>query len=483
MKGHLFPVALLAAVVALGASLVMVVTLRPWAGADESYNTHLNFQQGVPGDYGRTPLAWLGAESSTPMGWDISSHAPQDVDKAYALYVARGCASCHGFKGDGSLVGSDLLEASIAKIGKAVRRGPGGMPAYHEAHLADEELKLITDYLLKLQEAGATSAPTVTAPKTPTPTPTVVVATPTPLLTPTVVVPEDGTPTSTPTAAIATARPTSTAPATEILMPTCSLTPTPTAPGAAPSGPLCLQAAWTPITVDGNAADWAAIPGTSVSLTQVKPIPRLQMGKLAPMVVTLKVAVDSKMVYILLEVPDDYDWVPTDPYLSAKMSVMFRIDDPAEPHMGTTEEEQKKSLGIVDMWHWTLACGPGEVAGGGGSPSGKDAKCSLNDEWSTTPTLRKSDNTPQGENSVAGAWEHTGRTAGPGTPGTWIFELSRPLDTQDPQDARLTLGGKANVALAYWDPDETPDGWTEVGHVQSASPHGWIQVLLPPAAP
>ena len=36
----------------------------------------------------------------------------------------------------------------------------------------------------------------------------------------------------------------------------------------------------------------------------------------------------------------------------------------------------------------------------------------------------------------------------------------------------------ANMALAYWDADETPDDWTDLGHLQSSS-FGWIEVALP----
>jgi hypothetical protein len=34
------------------------------------------------------------------------------------------------------------------------------------------------------------------------------------------------------------------------------------------------------------------------------------------------------------------------------------------------------------------------------------------------------------------------------------------------------------MALAYWDPDETAEGWTGTGHLQSAD-NGWIAVSLP----
>jgi hypothetical protein len=190
-------------------------------------------------------------------------------------------------------------------------------------------------------------------------------------------------------------------------------------------------------------------------------------------------ATDSESVYVLVEIEDDYDYVPDDHGLSAAMAVMFRTDDPAAPHMGTTEENQRKSLGKVDIWHWVLDCGPGVVSGGvTGIRGGNDPQCNLDDEYAKTPKDLEDDGSPQAENSLAGVWEHTGRGQGLGASGTWIFEMSRKLRTGDPDDAQLSPGTTSYMALAYWDADETPDGWTELGHLQSAT-GGWIEVTLP----
>ncbi|MEE9198713.1 MAG: ethylbenzene dehydrogenase-related protein [Dehalococcoidia bacterium] len=133
---------------------------------------------------------------------------------------------------------------------------------------------------------------------------------------------------------------------------------------------------------------------------------------------------------------------------------------------------------MVDIWHWELDCGPGELSGGNDAPSGNDPDCNFDDEYSTTPEEREDDGTAQAENSLAGVWDHTARAQGQGASGTWIFEMSRPLNTGDPEDGQLQLGGQAQMALAYWDADETPDGWTDAGHLQSSS-GGWIEITLP----
>ena len=82
------------------------------------------------------------------------------------------------------------------------------------------------------------------------------------------------------------------------------------------------------------------------------------------------------------------------------------------------------------------------------------------------------------ENSLVGVWEHTARASGAGADGMWVFEMSRPLQTGDPEDVQFVSGGTALIALAYFDADETSDGWTDTGHLQSADA-GWIEVTIP----
>ena len=230
--------------------------------------------------------------------------------------------------------------------------------------------------------------------------------------------------------------------------------------------------------MDGDTSDWDDIQGATIGMQQILLLPDSDFGPVDNLDVTLKVATDGERLYVLMEVPDDYDYNPEDHKLSPAIGVMFRIDDPAAPHMGTTEEDQDTSLGKVDIWHWELDCGPGEMSGGNEAPSGNDPDCNLDDEWSTTPEEREDDGTVNAENSLAGVWDHTARAEGNGADGTWIFEMSRLLNTGDPDDAQFTPGGKAFIALAYWDADETAEGWTDAGHLQSSS-GGWIEVILP----
>jgi hypothetical protein len=254
--------------------------------------------------------------------------------------------------------------------------------------------------------------------------------------------------------------------------------------GEEEQGPtIALDAASATITVDGDDSDWADIEGAEFDIEQIEVPPGsdIEFDPVAPKDATLKVASDGTNVYVLVEVDDTYDYVADDPHLSAAIAMMFRIDDPAPPHMGAEESDLDTSLGMVDIWHWELDCGPGETSGGQGIAGGDDPTCNLDDEFSTTPEDREDDGggdiaNPNAENGLTGAWTHT--ATAPGGEGKWIFEMSRPLSTGDPQDAQLTSGGTANMAIAYWDPEESETGWSDAGHLQSAE-HGWIEVTLP----
>ena len=150
-----------------------------------------------------------------------------------------------------------------------------------------------------------------------------------------------------------------------------------------------------------------------------------------------------------------------------------------------TEDGEGPSLGMVDIWHWELDCDfgveqGGRVSGPGeGAPAGNDAGCNMDDEYSTDPETREDDG-KDGEagadNSLLGVWMHTGYPVAE-SDGTWYFEMSRPLQTGDAQDAQFTVGGTGLLAMAYWDPDFGVEGWDDATHVQSSS-DGWIKVAL-----
>ncbi|HEY5625698.1 MAG TPA: ethylbenzene dehydrogenase-related protein [Dehalococcoidia bacterium] len=261
---------------------------------------------------------------------------------------------------------------------------------------------------------------------------------------------------------------------------------------ASGGGEISINAADATITVDGDNSEWAAINGTTVTLRQFDIPPGSDWdppGVVDPIDATLKVAADDTNIYVLFEVPDDYDFdgvvPPNDHHLSAALAVEFLIDPDAGPHMGAGDSDFEAGLGMVDLWHWELDCLAGAMSGGGPAGSGNDPDCNLDDEYASDPETREDDGggdpNAAAENSLAGSWSHSGSAGGNGTAGTWTFEMSRPLQTGDPEDAAFAAGGTAKMALAYWDADEGLTGWTDLGHVTSAD-LGWIVVHLPGVA-
>lgn len=278
----------------------------------------------------------------------------------------------------------------------------------------------------------------------------------------------------------ATAAPTTEAPATTSAPTTTEAMTATTATEAPPpsdTGVRSLDAGEAAIVVDGDAADWGDVAGLSLTL---EPIVERADDPLESKDVTIRMAHDSEMLYVLFGVEDDYDWVADDAHLSGAAAVMFPVDA-GGPHMGSEDESGEPSAGMVDIWHWELDCAAGEPNGGGaghpageGSDPGNDSVCNMDDEWATDAETREDDNTATGENSMTGVWWHTNPVDD--APGTWYFEISRPLQTGDEQDAQFTIGESTLLALAYWDADFGPDGWDDSTHVQSAN-QGWINVL------
>ena len=283
-----------------------------------------------------------------------------------------------------------------------------------------------------------------------------------------------------------TAEPTADPTVAPTASPTAAPTAEPTDTGGGDTPEITIDAATATITVDGDASDWADIEGATVTLKQFEIPDGVDWdapGVVDPIDATVKVATDSSNIYVLFEVPDDYDFDPGDHNFSASPNVMFLIDAAAGPHMGAGDDDFETGLGMVDIWHWELDCAAGVTSGGGDAGSGDDPDCNLDDEYSTDPEEREDDGggdtaNAAAENSIAGVWSHTNSAGGIGAAGTWIFEMSRPLQTGDPEDAQFTAGGTAKIALAYFDADEGLEGWTDTGHVTSAE-NGWIEVTLP----
>ncbi len=224
--------------------------------------------------------------------------------------------------------------------------------------------------------------------------------------------------------------------------------------------------------IDGVVDDWEGVPSLEVDLHSLDAARSMESA--------VQVSFDASNIYFLFSVPDDYNATLGEHELSGSVAVSWAIDHDAGPHMGSDGVNIAKGLGMVDLWHWEIDCGPGEMSGGiDRTEDGDDPACNLDDEYANSPLDRHDDT---GNNLLKGVYDHSGRATGEDAQGIWYWELSRPLVTDDAQDIQFKAGDTVKLAVAYWDPDESPSGWSGPGHLQSAE-GGWITVKVPDNLP
>ncbi len=142
------------AVGAVGALLLFQVVWRPWSDANVSWRTSLNISEVVPPDYVRTPLAYVTQIAAAPtQGRPVAPPA----EDGRALFVARGCASCHGLDARGGPVGPPIVGLAAPRVMEQVRSPVGQMPRYAPDALSDEELEQMAAYLSGLQATRSTA--------------------------------------------------------------------------------------------------------------------------------------------------------------------------------------------------------------------------------------------------------------------------------------------------------------------------------------
>jgi len=96
-------------------------------------------------------------------GSEIRVLYPSNVPERRRPGIRYGCTSCHGFQGQGGVVGKDLEDASASEIRREVRDGPEGMPAYVSSFLSDEDLEEIVAFLMSEPQASAGAPDETTA--------------------------------------------------------------------------------------------------------------------------------------------------------------------------------------------------------------------------------------------------------------------------------------------------------------------------------
>ena len=91
----------------------------------------------------------LAAPQTTPSG---------NAEKGKQLFLKQNCYYCHGTSGQGGRDGARIAQTSLNLQGlmRYVRKPTGGMPAFTEKILSDQELTDIYAYLKSLPAAKPT---------------------------------------------------------------------------------------------------------------------------------------------------------------------------------------------------------------------------------------------------------------------------------------------------------------------------------------
>ena len=127
-------------------------------------DTHANMWHQLGHDYVRTSVATLEGEVvpeippsrvllQVPLAQiELSGgNGASPLDPGQRTFLELECATCHGTDARGGPVGPSLAGADPDILKNVVRNGPGGMPAYPETTLRDEDLYNLAQYLNGLE--------------------------------------------------------------------------------------------------------------------------------------------------------------------------------------------------------------------------------------------------------------------------------------------------------------------------------------------
>ena len=142
MNRFFVPVVFVALISGLALGLIGGVVAR-------SPETHANVR---PEGYDRTPISYVGEEFPVEVIGLADPRLVTDADqvsRGRLLLLVYGCAMCHGLTGQGGVVGPalDLEELFLDDFRPLLRSGPGGMPAFTEEILSDDDLDAIYAFL------------------------------------------------------------------------------------------------------------------------------------------------------------------------------------------------------------------------------------------------------------------------------------------------------------------------------------------------
>jgi len=124
-----------------------------------SPETHANVR---PEGFDRTPIGYVGEEipfAGIGLADPRSATSTDPVGRGRLLFLGYGCATCHGLASQGGVVGPDLdlEELFLDDFRPLLRSGPGGMPAFTEEILSDDDLDTIYAFLKAIRQGAASS--------------------------------------------------------------------------------------------------------------------------------------------------------------------------------------------------------------------------------------------------------------------------------------------------------------------------------------
>jgi mono/diheme cytochrome c family protein len=122
--------------------------------------THGNLR---PEGYDRTEIARVGEEppfEGVGLADPRLASTGDPAQDGKALFFQYGCASCHGLKGQGGVVGTelDIDDISHSEFGRDVRKGPKGMPSFLEETLTDEQMEKLYSFLESVTQKASGEA-------------------------------------------------------------------------------------------------------------------------------------------------------------------------------------------------------------------------------------------------------------------------------------------------------------------------------------
>lgn len=246
----------------------------------------------------------------------------------------------------------------------------------------------------------------------------------------------------------------------------------------------------SPPTLDADLSEWTPIQGIDTQIDSIAGTPYVE-GNLKA-----KCLYDNERIYFSMQIPGEFSFDTEDNHKCAAIGTMLKVGaDATYVNMGGCPDALAPGScdnGVPDTClpylvdigaHWELrtttqgqtypiGTDDGTISRAS-SGTGDDPVANKDDEYGYSPFCRFDDDGENAGNEWAGAWAYSDANS------EYIFELSRLLTTASPgTDAQLAAGESYSFGIAYWDPKETPTGWTDAGHFLTGCGSDWIDLVL-----